>query len=150
MIFPAGYIYELTDTRIASHFPNLKRNNNFTFTSVSTEDYNCVAWINDILDEWVQFYDANGNYDFSLDRYIKYFESYGYLINDNSDKQEGFTKIAISFDKDKNFKHVCKQLPNGEWSSKLGDWEDIKHNNPIDLLGRSYGVDVLFMMKKEN
>ncbi len=38
-----------------------------------------------------------------------------------------FEKIAIYVDTDGVPTHAARQLPDGSWTSKLGDWEDIQH-----------------------
>ena len=64
MNFPEGYLSGLTITRLQRHFPNLILGQNFKFTSLKTDDYNCVAWSTEIDDEWIQFpYDEQNNYD---------------------------------------------------------------------------------------
>ena|ERR1035438_274850 len=147
MLVSPDYVYQLTDRQIRNNFPNLT-NDKFQFTSEWDPNYNCVAYINDIKDEYVQFYDeATRTYDTSLKRYISYFEEFGFRVTENSDLQEGITKIAISYDENKEFRHVCKQLPAGEWTSKLGDWEDITHINPNVLLGNLYANELIFMEK---
>jgi len=146
MIFPQNYIYALDDKQIHNHFPNLKKGENFTFTSLQTEDYNCVAWACDVDDEWIQFYEER-KLVINVDRYIQHFSNLGYTITENRALVAGVQKIAIYKDNEGNFKHVAKQLPSGKWTSKLGDWEDIEHDSPEALLGRSYGTQLIFMEK---
>lgn len=149
MIFPMGYAFALNDYRRQFNFPNLNTNN-FTFESLRDEDYNCVAWIHEIQDEWIQFKDVHGSYDISINRYIEYFKEFGYKISENKNLEKGVVKIAIYCDSRANeFKHVARQLPNGKWASKLGDWEDIIHENPDVLFGKLYGNDLIIMQKEE-
>jgi hypothetical protein len=62
----------------------------------------------------------------------------GYTKCDSPALEPGFEKLAIYGDR-LGFTHVAKQLPTGVWTSKLGAWEDIEHNNPEALEGKSYG-----------
>lgn len=55
------------------------------------------------------------------------FEERGYEVSDNSEHEAGFEKLAL-YQQDGFFTHVAKQKPNGKWSSKLGDAEDIEHD----------------------
>jgi hypothetical protein len=46
--------------------------------------------------------------------------------------------------------HIARQLPNGRWTSKLGRWEDIEHDE-FDLTGNGldeYG-DIAQYFKRE-
>jgi hypothetical protein len=42
--------------------------------------------------------------------------------------------------------YAARQLPNGRWTSKLGEWEDIEHALH-DLTGMVYGSVVLVMKR---
>jgi hypothetical protein len=148
MIFPPGYVFALSNYRKEAHFPQLG-GNDFTFESPKDEDYNCVAWIQETRDDWIQFKDANGNLDVNLNRYVEYFKELSYEISDDKILQDGIVKIAIYYDKATNeFKHVARQLSDGRWASKLGDWEDIIHLSPEVLLGKTYGNSLLLMQRK--
>ncbi len=51
----------------------------------------------------------------------------------------GVTKVAIYGDIDADsWTHAARQLPNGKWTSKLGDFEDIEHDTPEGLVGSLY------------
>jgi hypothetical protein len=149
MNFPEGYLRGLTVTRLQRHFPNLVPGQNFEFTSLKTDDYNCVAWSTEIEDEWIDFpYDEQGNYDDNIDKYITYFKNLGFVEIKDSNPEDGVSKIAIYGDNENNFKHVARLLPNGKWTSKIGDWEDIQHDTLEALSGNSYGHPILLMQKK--
>lgn len=148
MQFPPGYSFDFTKKRAALHFPNLNFDQHFTFTSAKGDDYNCAAWAVEIIDEWIQFKDENGHLDVSLKRYIDYYEKHGFVKCDNQDFEEGWIKIVIYADDKNEFTHVARQLPNGKWTSKLGDWEDIEHESPQVLAGKSYGKPTVVMGKK--
>ncbi|MBX9791339.1 MAG: hypothetical protein K2Y37_20660 [Pirellulales bacterium] len=45
------------------------------------------------------------------------------------------------------FKHVARQLENGNWTSKLGRLADIEHRELDWLSGEAYGVVVLYMSR---
>ena len=44
MEFPKDYSFDLTDTRRNLYFPNLRTGENFIFSSLKNDEYNCVAW----------------------------------------------------------------------------------------------------------
>jgi hypothetical protein len=45
--------------------------------------------------------------------------------------------------------HAARLLPNGWWSSKIGNWEDIEHPTPEDLCGSQYGAPLIYMRKRK-
>jgi hypothetical protein len=111
---------------------------NHQITSQATDAYNCVAWIERDLDRWWEpgFYWPLGIpepvSDADLDCYIELFESLGYELCKSPDLEQGYLKVAIYCEQGR-FQHVAKQLPNGEWSSKIGPLHDVRHEG-IDLL----------------
>jgi len=62
------------------------------------------------------------------------------------DPEEGYQKVAIYADAGK-VKHMARQLPDGRWTSKLGQSFDISHILP-GIEGTDYGKVVLFLRKK--
>lgn len=99
MTFPADYSQALNELQISRHFPNLKAGENFRFTSLKTEDYNCVAWVDSTTDDWVQFYDENDRVITRVERYIEYFLSMGFIETDSSAFEDNVLKsspVAIS------------------------------------------------------
>ena len=60
-----------------------------------------------------------------------------------------FQKIAIYADSQNIPRHIARQLPNGEWTSKIGQYEDIQHRNLNLLTGDppAYG-NVVEVMKR--
>lgn len=150
MEFPRDYDLALNDHEVSRHFPQLQNNLNFWFTSLRTEDYNCIAWAQEITDDWLQLTDGR-NLVYEIDKYIEYFKSLGFLECDKKeiidlDKE---TKVIAVYYSSSNraFTHVARRLENGNWASKLGDWEDIEHNVPEVLLGSSYGDSVVYLKK---
>jgi hypothetical protein len=43
--------------------------------------------------------------------------------------------------------HAARQLKDGRWASKLGDWEAMEHDTPELLEGPSYGTIQIFMSR---
>ena len=151
MTFKPDYVFALNDLQIQRHFPNLIKGNNFAFTSEQTEDYNCIAWITEVIDDWKQLYEENGNVIRNSENYISYFRDLGFEITDKLDLEDNTLKIVIYIESNSNhFKHVARQLNTGKWTSKLGDWEDIQHDTPNDLVGQSYGDKLVIMSRKIN
>jgi len=72
------------------------------------------------------------------------FASLGYKVCESADAEPNMEKIAI-FAADTPT-HVARQLPNGRWTSKLGELEDIEHDLH-DLEGDVYGRVVVIMRR---
>jgi len=53
----------------------------------------------------------------------------GYIACDGVELETGFEKIAIYVSASGEPTHAARQLDNGHWTSKLGDWEDIQHES---------------------
>lgn len=45
------------------------------------------------------------------------------------------------------YTHAARQLPNGLWTSKLGQLEDITHATPQVIAGSDYGEVMQFMKR---
>lgn len=110
--------------------------NYYKRTSNRTSEYNCVAYSADDLDRpwWPVPYQApyywpieNKEEDESLDEFIEAFNFLGFACCNDGNLEKGFRKIAIFLDEDGMPNHMAKQLPDGNWSSKCGDLEDIEH-----------------------
>jgi hypothetical protein len=105
----------------------------FRITSVRTNAYNCVAWAAGKDDEWWwpqpnRYWPPTApRFDDSLEAFVKMFETIGYGPCDVEELEAGFEKVAIYVDEDRAVQHVARQLPNGHWTSKLGEDEDVEH-----------------------
>ena len=50
--------------------------------------------------------------------------------------------------KDQFYTHAARQLPGGNWTSKLGKGEDIEHDTPDVVAGGLYGEFVRIMRRR--
>lgn len=75
------------------------------------------------------------------------YQDLGYEACANSEYDDGWQKIAIFIDSIGTPTHTARQLPNGFWTSKCGDAEDIEHELSA-LEGNLYGQAVCFMRRK--
>ena len=68
---------------------------------------------------------------------------------DDASLESGFQKIAIYAEAENVPRHVARQLPNGDWTSKIGQYEDIQHRTLDALTGDApaYGTIVQLMKK---
>jgi len=86
----------------------------------------------------------------TMDAFVKAYETLGYRLCFGDALEPGLEKIAI-FGIERNGitvpTHAALQLQSGEWTSKLGDFEDIRHANPDNVNGPVYGRPVAFMAR---
>ena len=148
MAYVLGKVVKLNQFMIERHFPNLN-GNNFRHTSDFTDDYNCVAWATEIEDDWVQFppYNTEDDYSDSVNSYIDYFTKLGFELTKDIRLEKGVAKIAIYTNEVNEFKHVARQLADGRWASKIGNWEDIEHTTLDAIAGGSYGNHNIYMQR---
>jgi hypothetical protein len=112
-------------------FPNLERTV-YEVTSEETVDYNCFAFAAGEEECRWDPVDPDGYWpdgvprELTLDAFIKAYQTLGYECCNNSDLEPGFQKIAI-YTYNGEPQHIARQEEDGMWKSKLGDWEDIKH-----------------------
>ena len=81
-----------------------------------------------------------------MDSFIEAFESLGYEDCVDATPEAGFEKVAIFADSNGKPTHAARQLPNGSWTSKLGNWEDIRHTI-YGLEGGQYGDATRFLRR---
>lgn len=143
---------EMTASQKQRFYPNLSPDT-YHKTSDETKDYNCVAWIHGRQDEPVDLsLDDEGDpipgFDPTPAPYIIYFKEFGFSECEDGTLVEGVEKIALYQGRDDYFEHVTKQLPNGNWTSKVGEFEDIEHYN-LEALNNptNYGKVTVFMQR---
>jgi len=127
-------------------FPGLG-NGGYRITSPATDAYNCIAWAAGDTRNWwwpdllpKQHWPAGVELMETLPAFEKAFATLGYVVGADETLEPGFEKIALFADDDFPT-HAARQLPNGRWTSKLGELEDIEHALR-DLEGPKYGLVV--------
>ena len=122
----------------------------YQITSQATGLYNCVAWAAGESGRWwwpdfdgQHFWPANVLREETLGAFQEAFESLGFVVCQSEHLEVGVEKIAVFADEN-GPQHVARQLPNGRWTSKLGELEDIEHDLR-GLEGVAYGSVVLIM-----
>jgi hypothetical protein len=128
----------------------------YTITSQIDKKYNCIAFAAGDMKRWwwplpadVQevFWPANAPRVESLAAFRDAFASLGFCDCDNDDVEPGFAKIALFANPEGIPLHAARQLPDGRWTSKIGEREDIEHELR-DLEGSAYGTVKLLMRKR--
>jgi len=144
---------------LLQHFPNLSAEN-YCVTSSETEAYNCHAWAaGENTRSWAAlnwpakyFWPEGLPRGETLDNYVLAFESLGYIACDSQELDQDFQKIAIYATEDRLPTHTARQLPSGRWTSKLGDWEDIRHDTltalETDGILPAYGKVAVVMQRR--
>lgn len=146
----------MTDERkkeIEDIFANLK-SEGFQETSAETDNYNCIAWALYDTKQWWWPTPRYGVYwlpglprDNKRETVIRTFEIHGYTKCDSSEPEKGYEKVALYEHPDSGIEHASRQLQDGKWTSKLGEWEDIKHNTPQSVCCEDYG-EVVQILKR--
>jgi hypothetical protein len=140
---------------VISGFPNLGQST-FNVSSPIDFAYNCVAWA--LERDQVRWWQPGGSPYFwpiaappslSIGAYLAGFRVVGYRSCNSRSLIWGWEKIAIYTDGASNFMHVAAQLPNGSWTSKLGQGQDINHLTLASLEGGVYG-HVTHIMRRLN
>lgn len=127
---------------LENHFPRL-RGADYRITSPPTDRFNCLAWAAGDTTQWWQptaphYWPPTAPRDFSLAACAQAYAALGYTPCEGEEPEQGFEKIALFADEEGLASHAARQLPEGRWSSKIGQLEDIEHNLH-DLTGTLYG-----------
>jgi hypothetical protein len=114
-----------------------------TQTSPATEDYNCIAWAFFDNSQW--WWPGQGFWPIDIDPGQSVLESFeelfaadGWVETSHGSLESGFIKIALYTHRGV-VTHAARQLPTGEWTSKLGKSVDIAHTLG-ELDGPMYGT----------
>lgn len=118
-------------------WPNLLRTG-YKVTSPADPYYNCFAWAaGETQLWWAPPTDPFGSFKKSywppgvaqentLEAFIQAYATIGFAVCDNAELEPDFEKIVI-YTTNGIPDHAARQLPNGKWTSKIGDLEDIEH-----------------------
>jgi hypothetical protein len=137
-------------------FPNLiyGENANHKRTSWATQRYNCIAWAAGEVERpwWPQRINAYWPPPPAIDAetlpaFISAYGSRGYSVCLSADLELGVEKIAIYVDHNNVPTHAARQLRSGQWTSKLGNYPDIRHEEPIAVSGPLYGSPACYMSR---
>lgn len=133
-------------------FPNLRRGE-YQVTSPDADYNNCIAWaVHDDSRWWepsgrIEHYWPSGvPMDYTAAALLAAYQSLGFEGCDNRNVEEGYEKVAIYATSDGAYAHAARQLTDGRWTSKLGNWQDIEHDTLEALEGTFYGT-VRFVLR---
>jgi hypothetical protein len=74
----------------------------------------------------VSSWPASARREETLAALVEAFQSLGYTTCADDSLEPGFEKVAL-YALGGAPKHAARQLPNGRWTSKLGELEDVEH-----------------------
>lgn len=83
----------------------------------------------------------------TIESFIHAYETVGYLPSPDGNLEPGFEKIALYIDPSGTPTHAARQLSDGRWTSKLGDFEDIEHDTVNDVTGPCYGTIACYLRR---
>jgi len=133
-------------------FP-LLRSGYFLETSPATTGYNCIAWAARDTTRW--WWPTPGMYywppgvpaDETIAAFIAAFGTIGFGPCEDGRHEPGVGKVALFATSGGVPTHMARQLPNGDWTSKLGSDIDIEHDTPEQVSGATYSVVVQFLCR---
>ena len=136
---------------LVGKFPGLAQTP-FEVTSDPTPIYNCIAWA--AGDQQSFWWPGHGSGYFwppsvpravTRDAFIRAFGRLRYRVCLSPDLEDGDEKVAL-YEFGGEPTHAARLMPDGRWSSKLGQSHDIAHS--LDALnGDEYGAPVIFLRR---
>ncbi len=137
-------------------FPNMG-DTDFEITSPCTTSYNCICWATSASDRWwwpdtlmQTYWPPNIPREETIDAFVAAYAIIGFLPCPDGSVEAGFEKIVIYAKSTYGAMiptHAARQLENGEWTSKLGQSEDISHRSEHTLAGPGYGQPLVYMRR---
>jgi hypothetical protein len=132
-------------------FPNLNALNHHV-TSPADARYNCAAWAAGDTTKWwdrFQYWPKATARTDAREAAEAAFASIGFVRCEDGRLEDRFEKIAI-YERSGRWTHVARQLPDGHWTSKLGQAQDICHKTVSALFSDTYGRSVAFMQRSND
>jgi hypothetical protein len=133
-------------------FPQIHEGNHRK-TSDPDSSYNCLAWASHHTDRWLDPLKPMGYWPpdvplrLTLNNLTIIYGAEGWSRCDSPDVEPGYEKLAIYTDRRGLPLHAARQLANGKWTSKLGELEDIEHDDLQIFDGSSYGTPARYMRR---
>ena len=129
-----------------------------TVTSPLDRRYNCIAWAaDDTASKWWPDQFNIGKWPPGTPRaeapeaFIEAYGTLGYAKCDTGTHEPGIEKVALyavrEADNSLTPTHAARQLENGNWTSKLGDFEDIEHATLDNLEDGPYGKAIIYLQR---
>ncbi len=143
-----------------AYFPNLQRGQ-YEVTSAETSEYNCIAHAAGKDNNWwwpappPSYWPHGVAQEETLQSFVLAYTVEGYTVcaTQSREVESGIEKVAIYVDGNGVPTHAARQLIDGTWTSKLGEWEDIQHNSLEAMedsggMGLGYGKVALILRRQ--
>jgi hypothetical protein len=134
-----------------TEFPHL---GSWTKSSERSDQYNCAAFAaGDQSQKWdpfppgLHYWPVNFARSYASDVWVRVYATIGYSVCADGELEDSYEKIVIYTNAYGGVEHVARQLPDGRWTSKIGDEEDIIHESPQSL-SVGYGQPTIFMRRR--
>jgi len=143
-------------TIVDPQFPGLTPQNH-DITSPPTSIYNCIAWAADDDTRWwwpnVRGVPVGGYYwpptvphEPTIEAFLAAYATIGYEPCGGGEFESGYEKVAL-YVLAGEVTHAARQLADGAWTSKLGNWFDITHESPEHVGGPLYGSVAAYLRR---
>lgn len=129
-------------------------------TSEASRQYNCIAWAaQDEINNWwpddmdVGYWPPNVPRKVTIDAFVQAYQTLGYRLCHKGTVEAGLEKIAIFGIGPEGLEvptHAARQLKSGEWTSKLGPFEDVTHPDVNSARGPVYGKVICYMARSRS
>lgn len=140
-----------------SELPRLTPDNHTVTSKVSTR-YNCIAWAAGDTARWwwpdarnIGYWPPGVQRALTLEAFVEAYGTLGFRPCENGCFQTGVEKVAILGRLPANApptpEHAALQLDSGEWTSKLGPFEDISHATLEAVGGPAYGEVICYLSR---
>jgi hypothetical protein len=136
--------------------PNLT-DQNCKVTSPASRRYNCIAWAGgeDFRNWWpdsfgIGYWPPGIAREVSTQAFLLAYGTLGFKLCFEGSLQAGVEKLALYGKGSAGSEiptHAALQLESGEWTSKLGNFEDISHTRDEDVNGPVYGSVLCYMSR---
>jgi hypothetical protein len=147
----------MDEHEIVAKFPRLALDG-FELTSPVDKNYNCVGWALGVDQKWWppgaarqlvgSWYWPNEDQSVTVEAFEVAFAERGYEPCADGELEESYEKLALYVNSSNVPRHVARQIPDGSWSSKIGEDVDIRHMTLEGLYGDDYGEVRAFMRRK--
>lgn len=96
---------------------------------------------------WPLPHDAVDPDDLSIEMFVRAYQVVGFSVCEKEAAEPDVERIALFADDCGDVVHAARQNPDGSWTSKLGEWEDITHDAVRAVEGGEYGRVVRVMRR---
>lgn len=132
----------------AQDFPHLT-DDRASITSPQSRQYNCIAWAAGDMQNWWDItpravWPQGAPRTPDIESLKAAFRTLGYVECRDGSPRKNFRKVAL-YARGNTWTHAARQLPDGGWTSKLGQHHDISHTDTQAIEGPVYGNCNCFM-----